>query len=178
MTPADMIFASPKKRVLALLIDACLCLAIWLILDLVGATFQRQIIFFIFFGWLAFAIPTWRKGGSLGTLLLGLQVCDLKGKRPRIVRSSCRALLSMLSTGIFGMGYALMLLNDKRQTLHDMYTNTLVLDAKAMQSSHESETNQNTPLKAEQGETPQANQANQEKQGDQTMQEKTGENQA
>ncbi len=127
--------APAARRALALAVDACICAALYLILDLTGARGSRMLIFFIFTGWLCFAVPTARLGASPGMRAAGLMVTDLGGRRPRIVRASCRSLLSVLSTGLFGMGFMLFFLTRKRQTLHDMFTNTLVLDARRPRAS-------------------------------------------
>lgn len=130
MDVLDPVPAPAARRALALAVDACICVALYLALDLLGASGSRMFIFFVFIGWLCFAVPTARLGASPGMRAAGLMVTDLKGRRPRIVRASCRALLSVLSTGLFGMGFMLFFLTRKRQTLHDMFTNTLVLDAR------------------------------------------------
>ncbi len=137
MFPNDMIPAPPLRRFLALGMDACICAGIYFILRLLGTESSRMFIFLVFWGWVCFALPTARRGGSPGMLATGLLVTDLEGKRPRLVRSSCRALLSVLSAGIFGMGFMLYFFTRRRQTLHDMYTNTLVLDARAMNARKE-----------------------------------------
>lgn len=131
MDVLDPVPAPAARRALALAVDACICAALYLILDLMGARGSRMLIFFLFTSWLCLAVPAARHGASPGMRVAGLMVTDLRGQRPRIVRASCRALLSVLSTGLFGMGFMLFFLTRKRQTLHEMFTNTLVLDARA-----------------------------------------------
>lgn len=132
MNPSDMVLAGLPRRFAALAVDACVCVVLYLILHAMGATGARMLVFYIAAAWLCFALPTaGRAGGSPGTRLAGLVVTDLAGERVRLVRASCRAFLSVLSAGMFGMGYLLMLFTRRRQTLHDMYTKTLVLDGRA-----------------------------------------------
>lgn len=129
----DPVPAPAGRRALALAVDACICALLYFALDLAGATGSRMFLFFLFGGWLCFAVPTARFGASPGMRVAGLKVTDLKGRKPRIVRASCRALLSVLSAGLFGMGFMLFFLTRRRQTLHDMFTNSLVLDARTGQ---------------------------------------------
>lgn len=135
MDSLDLVPAPALRRVLALAVDACIGALVYLVLDLAGAHGARMFMFFLFGGWLCLAVPAARLGASPGMRVAGLKVTDLKGRKPRIVRASCRVLLSLLSTGLFGMGFMLFFLTRKRQTLHEMFTNTLVLDARANQVS-------------------------------------------
>lgn len=126
--------APAGRRVLALAVDACIAALVYVVLDLAGASGARMLIFFLFGGWLCLAVPAARRGASPGMSVAGLKVTDLNGQKPRIVRASCRVLLSILSAGLFGMGFMLFFLTRKRQTLHEMFTNTLVRDARADRS--------------------------------------------
>lgn len=126
--------ANPFRRLAALLIDTSICILLYVILKYafeLGSS--RLFVLYILLGWALFAIPTAsRYGGSLGTWLMGMGVTDCNGQRVFIVRASCRALFSLLSLGLFGMGYALMFFTTRRQTLHDLFTNTLVVTAASL----------------------------------------------
>jgi uncharacterized RDD family membrane protein YckC len=66
-------------------------------------------------------------GRTLGKWLLGLTVVDLTGQPPRLARSAIRAALSLLSAALLMMGFALVLFDLRRQSLHDKLTRTFVV---------------------------------------------------
>ncbi|MEG1610223.1 MAG: RDD family protein [Bilophila sp.] len=117
------------RRLVALCIDATTCLLLYALLHY-GCGFDRSKLFvlFVLLGWLLFVLPTISRGaGSFGLRCMGLGVADLSGQRVHVRRASCRALLSLLSLALFGMGYALMFLTPRRQTLHDLFTKTQIV---------------------------------------------------
>lgn len=126
--------ATPLRRLAALLIDAGVCILLYVVLKYgFGLGSSKLFVLYVLLGWALFALPTAsRYGGSLGTWLMGMGVTDCTGQRVFIVRASCRALFPLFSLGLFGMGYALMFFTTRRQTLHDLFTNTLVVTAASL----------------------------------------------
>lgn len=78
--------------------------------------------------WLYFA--TQESSGWMGTLgkrAMGLAVQSVDGRQLDFARASLRWAARWLSGLAFGLGYALMLFTDKRQTLHDLLAGTVVI---------------------------------------------------
>ena len=67
------------------------------------------------------------KGGTPGKLILGLKITDDQGKLIGIKRAIARTLGKMLSGFLFGVGYAVILFDRKRQGLHDKIARTYVI---------------------------------------------------
>lgn len=66
-------------------------------------------------------------GRTLGRLLLGLRLVDTHGLAPAPTRAILRALLSVLSFGLFLGGFWMALFDRRGQTLHDKLTSTFVI---------------------------------------------------
>ena len=79
-------------------------------------------------GWLYFAfMESSDKQASLGKMVLKLKVTDLNGKRIDFARATGRYFSKILSTIILFIGYIMILFTEKRQGLHDLIANTLVI---------------------------------------------------
>lgn len=86
-------------------------------------------------GWLA-SVISWLYFASqessgwmatLGKRAMGLSVQGIDGRQLGFGRASLRWAGRWLSGLAFGLGYALALFNDKRQTLHDLLAGTVVV---------------------------------------------------
>jgi uncharacterized RDD family membrane protein YckC len=66
-------------------------------------------------------------GRTLGRLLLGLRLVDTHGLAPAPSRAIVRALLSVVSFGLFLGGFWMALFDRHGQTLHDKLTSTFVI---------------------------------------------------
>jgi resuscitation-promoting factor RpfA len=66
-------------------------------------------------------------GRTLGRLLLGLRLVDTHGLAPAPSRAIVRAMLSVLSFGLFLGGFWMALFDRRGQTLHDKLTSTFVI---------------------------------------------------
>jgi uncharacterized RDD family membrane protein YckC len=81
--------------------------------------------------WLYYAImESTINQASLGKMVLGLKVTDMNGGRISFARATGRVLASFLSTLILCVGYIMIAFTEKKQGLHDMLTNTLVVRTK------------------------------------------------
>jgi uncharacterized RDD family membrane protein YckC len=79
-------------------------------------------------GWLYFT--TQESSGWMGTLgkrAMGLAVQGIDGRQLSFGRASVRWMARWASGLAFGLGYALALFTDKRQTLHDLVAGTVVV---------------------------------------------------
>lgn len=84
--------------------------------------------------WLYWALlesSVWQ--ATLGKKMLGLYVTDLKGKRITFARASGRYFGKILSTLTIGIGYLMAGFTPKKQALHDMVAQCLVLKKTSMQ---------------------------------------------
>ncbi|MBN1207186.1 MAG: RDD family protein [Myxococcaceae bacterium] len=66
-------------------------------------------------------------GRTLGRLLLGLRLVDTHGVAPAPTRAIVRALLAVVSFGLFLGGFWMALFDRRGQTLHDKLTSTFVI---------------------------------------------------
>ncbi len=67
------------------------------------------------------------QGRTLGRRLLGIRLVDKTGQGPTPKRTVTRSVLSVFSFALFLGGFWLLLLDRKRQTLHDKLTSTFVV---------------------------------------------------
>jgi uncharacterized RDD family membrane protein YckC len=66
-------------------------------------------------------------GQTPGKRLLGLSVIDRAGENPGVVRSGARAALAIVSGALMLMGFFLVLVDRRRQALHDKLAGTFVV---------------------------------------------------
>jgi uncharacterized RDD family membrane protein YckC len=66
-------------------------------------------------------------GRTLGRMLLGLRLVDTHGVAPAPARAIVRAMLSVVSFGLFLGGFWMALFDRRGQTLHDKLTSTFVI---------------------------------------------------
>lgn len=69
--------------------------------------------------------------GTLGKLALGIRVTDLQGKRISFPRALGRYFAKILSAIILGIGFLMVAWTQRKQGLHDMICDTLVLNGRA-----------------------------------------------
>jgi len=94
---------------------------------LLGAAFT--VAFFAMIGsWLYYALmQSSSKQATLGQMALGIRVTDLQGRRISLGRATGRYFATILTGLTLGIGYLIMLLTEKKQTLHDLIASTLVV---------------------------------------------------
>jgi uncharacterized RDD family membrane protein YckC len=77
--------------------------------------------------WLYFGLMTSSsKQATLGKMAMGLIVTDVRGERISFARASVRFFASLLSA-MTTVGYLIQPFTDKRQALHDVIAETLVV---------------------------------------------------
>ncbi|MFT4326423.1 MAG: RDD family protein [Candidatus Woesearchaeota archaeon] len=87
--------------------------------------------FSIVLSWLYVAIlESSRNQATLGQMALGLQITDLHERRISFLRASARFFSSYLSAFILLVGYFMILFTPRRQALHDVIADTLVIHKK------------------------------------------------
>jgi len=85
------------------------------------------IILFVFGSWLYKAfMESSSYQATLGKMIFGMKVTDLNGNRISFERATGRHFAKWLSLMIFGIGYIMVGLTDRKQGLHDLLVGTLV----------------------------------------------------
>ena len=96
------------------------------------ATMLSAILIITVITWLYFAIcesSSWQ--GTIGKLALGIRVTDMNGAKISFPRALGRYPAKYLSTIILGIGFLMVAWTQRKQGLHDMVCNTLVLNGRA-----------------------------------------------
>lgn len=89
--------------------------------------FTFQIVFFVI-ATLYFAIlESSSKQATVGKMVLGLQVTDVNGNKLDFVKALVRNLCKFISSAILMIGYIMAGFTEKKQALHDIIANTLVV---------------------------------------------------
>jgi uncharacterized RDD family membrane protein YckC len=82
--------------------------------------------------WLYFALcesSAWQ--ATLGKLAIGIRVVDMQGGRISFLRATGRHFAKLLSGMILCIGYLMVAFTQRKQGLHDLIANTLVLNGRA-----------------------------------------------
>jgi len=125
--PVVSAYAGFWKRFGAWIIDELIIWAVSCILIIVSLGFFYP--FGIILGWLYFALmESSEKQATLGKMALGIVVTDMDGKRISFGRATGRYFGKILSVVILLIGYIMIAFTDKKQGLHDMLANTLVVN--------------------------------------------------
>ena len=66
---------------------------------------------------------------TLGKRAMGIEVVDIGGGRATLLQTSVRFVLRLVSGAIFGLGFLLAMVTSRRQTLHDLCANCVVVKA-------------------------------------------------
>ena len=86
------------------------------------------LIFGIVIDWLYYSLmESSLNQATLGKMALGLKVTDLNGNRISFGRATGRYFGHYLSALILGIGYLMIAFSEKKQGLHDMIAETLVV---------------------------------------------------
>ena len=125
--PVAVSYAGFWKRLGAYIIDDLIISAATFALIFVSMGLLYPIV--IVAGWLYFALmESSEKQATLGKMALGIVVTDMEGKRISFGRATGRYFGKILSGLILAIGYLMIAFTDKKQGLHDMLANTLVVN--------------------------------------------------
>ncbi len=81
-------------------------------------------------GWFYFALlESSVKQGTLGKMIVGIKVTDNEGKRISFARATGRYFAKYISAIFFSFGFIMAAFTAKKQALHDLIADTLVLDS-------------------------------------------------
>ena len=81
----------------------------------------------IIMGWLYFALMESYKGATVGKMAMGLKVTDMEGNQINFLRATGRYFGKIVSSMILMIGYIMAGFTEKKQALHDIMANCLVV---------------------------------------------------
>ena len=80
-------------------------------------------------GWLYFAVmESSTSQGTVGKMALGIKVTDTEGNKISFLRATGRHFGKIISSIILGIGYIMIAFTQKKQGLHDMLAECLVVN--------------------------------------------------
>jgi uncharacterized RDD family membrane protein YckC len=132
-------YAEFWKRVVAALIDG---IVIGIIAGVIALALEPRsgvfgqpspveaAVYTVFAAWMYFTLlESSARGATLGKLALGLRVTDQQGASISFARANARYLGKILSAATIGIGFLLAGFTARKQALHDLIANTLVVVA-------------------------------------------------
>lgn len=133
------VYADLWLRLGAYAIDSLLLVLVYSILKgiitLTNSNNETRIFFlfgiFFIISWLYFAImESSPAGGTIGKQIVRICVIDIQGKKISFLRSTSRYFIKTLSTLLFGLGFLMAGFTRRKQCLHDIVSDTLVIQKK------------------------------------------------
>jgi len=95
---------------------------------------------FIFFPWVYMvSFETSKYKATVGKLLVGIEVTDVAGNRITILKATGRHFAKIITILTFGLGFLVICITDTRQSIHDILSNTLVLNKDKEEAHHQSQ---------------------------------------
>ena len=141
INPRQLIYAGFWKRVVAYFIDYLLILALlYLTGMIIGLLAPGDVALQEYLGAFSGLLVSWwyyafqessSRQATVGKRLIGMRVVDLNGERISFLRATGRYFGQILSGLILGIGYLMAGFTEKRQCLHDMLANCLVVNEEA-----------------------------------------------
>nr|WP_067287337.1 RDD family protein [Marinobacterium profundum] len=135
--------ATLVRRLLSMLYDSLLVLALWMVLGGIGVAINHgeavegpllKSVLFIS-SYLFFAYFWTRSGQTLGMIAWNLRVETLAGGRISWTQALIRFLIAIPSVLLLGAGYWWMLLSDERLSWNDRFSDTRVVQLKKQPKS-------------------------------------------
>jgi uncharacterized RDD family membrane protein YckC/Tfp pilus assembly major pilin PilA len=124
-TPAaGAIYAGFWKRFVAYILDAVLLAIIYV--------FIGSYLILLLITWLYYALmESSSSQATLGKMALGIKVVDMQGNRISFLRATGRLLGKILSSLILSIGYIMAAFTSRKQALHDLMADCLVINKDA-----------------------------------------------
>ena len=128
------------KRVAAFIIDVCILIIGSLAIGFVVFSLVMKIddparlsfmidTLGLIIGWLYFAVmESSTSQGTVGKMALGIKVTDTEGNKISFLRATGRHFGKIISSIILGIGYIMIAFTQKKQGLHDMLAECLVVN--------------------------------------------------
>jgi uncharacterized RDD family membrane protein YckC/Tfp pilus assembly major pilin PilA len=122
--PGTGIYAGFWKRFVAYILDFVLLSVLYF--------FIGSYLILLLITWLYYALmESSSSQATLGKMALGIKVVDMKGNRISFLRATGRLLGKILSSLIFSIGYIMAGLTSRKQALHDLMADCLVINKDA-----------------------------------------------
>lgn len=135
--------ATLVRRLLSMLYDGLLILALWMVLGGIGVAINhgeavegplfKSVLFIA--SYLFFAYFWTRSGQTLGMIAWNLRVETVAGGRISWIQALIRFMVAIPSVVLLGAGYWWMLLSDERLSWNDRMSDTRVVQLKKLQKS-------------------------------------------
>lgn len=123
-----MIYAGFWKRAVAILIDGVILAIIGALANFIFADWLASLIG-LFLGWAYYAgMESSARQATIGKSAMGIYVADMNGQRISFMRATGRYFAKILSALILFVGYIMAAFTARKQALHDILANTLVLN--------------------------------------------------
>ncbi len=119
-------FAGFFRRSLAAAVDLVIVSLASAVVGVVLRGESWQAFFFIWFFYSA-ALESSREQATIGKRVMRMFVCGADGRRLTFARAAIRTLAKLASLAICGMGFVMPLMTPRRQALHDMMTDAVVV---------------------------------------------------
>ena len=118
-------YAGFWKRFLAYIVDILILTPVGFFLEILEITdIVLPLIIWIYFA----GMESSDKQATLGKQALGIIVTDKDGKQPSFGRATVRHFAKLISSFLFLIGYVMVAFTEKKQGLHDMIANCLVIN--------------------------------------------------
>ncbi|HLP21501.1 MAG TPA: RDD family protein [Chitinophagales bacterium] len=122
-------YATAPRRLMAFVIDhlvvsTVFCLLSWdFSWSLLGLGFWKLVLVFLYYA----QMESSRYQATIGKIAMGIKVTDEHGQRLDFSKALLRNLSKILSSAILGIGYIMILFDERNQGLHDKIADTLVV---------------------------------------------------
>lgn len=127
-------YAGFWRRAVAVMIDGVLLMLLSLLLKIISLDSMGVGILLAFLYTPFFESSELQ--GTPGKALMDLRVVDLNGQRITFKKAVIRYLMRLVSSLILCIGFFMMLFSEKKQTLHDMVAETLVIRGEVKNMNH------------------------------------------
>lgn len=121
------VYASLSRRLMAFILDSLILFMPFMIAHVAMPVLGGLVVWFFY----APILESSPLGATIGKHLLGIQVKDLAGQPITFRAAFVRNLLKIASTMLLLIGFVFALFSDKKQALHDLVADTVVVDGRS-----------------------------------------------
>jgi len=121
------VYASLSRRLMAFILDSLILFMPFMIAHVAMPVLGGLVVWFFY----APILESSPLGATIGKHLMGIQVKDLAGQPVTFRAAFVRNLLKIASTMLLLIGFVFALFSDKKQALHDLVADTIVVDGRS-----------------------------------------------
>jgi len=122
-----MIYSNLGRRFIALILDSVILGVMGLIAGHLIPVLGSLLVWFFY----APVLESSALQATIGKQLMGIQVTDLSGNRISFQASLIRNVMKLVSSALMCLGYVVAFFSGRKQALHDIVAETVVVDGKA-----------------------------------------------